>query len=91
VCKVTFNIDGSTLVATETTLIKYILDNQKGVTKWETRAVRKIKKNIRNRTTKNISKCLKTSLISSPKEAPDRNHDIQNGIVVGVIQTRPMA
>jgi hypothetical protein len=46
----------------------------KGVTQWETRAVRKIRKRGRNRTPKNRNKRQKTSLISSQKEGLDRNH-----------------
>jgi hypothetical protein len=46
----------------------------KGDRQWETRAVRKIRKRVRNRIPKNRNKNQKTSLISSQKENLDRNH-----------------
>jgi hypothetical protein len=44
----------------------------KGEKSWETRAARKIRKRVRNSTTKNRNKSQKTSLISSQKESLDR-------------------
>jgi hypothetical protein len=46
----------------------------KGDRQWETRAVRKIRRRVRNRTPKNRNKNQKTRLISSQKESLDRNH-----------------
>jgi hypothetical protein len=49
---------------------------QKGGTQWETRAAKKIRKRVRNRTPKNRNKNQKTTLISSQKESLDRNHSL---------------
>ncbi len=73
-CKITINNDGTIVVATETTLREDVLDAGKGETEWETRAARKIRKKLRNRTPKNTNKSHNTSLISSQKESLDRNH-----------------
>jgi hypothetical protein len=53
---------------------KMIWTTGKGETEWETRAARKIRKNLRNRAPKNRNKSQETSLISSQKESLDRNH-----------------
>jgi len=47
---------------------------EKGETQWETRAARKIRKRVRNRTPKNRNKRQIISLINSRKESLDRNH-----------------
>jgi hypothetical protein len=56
--------------------MRLIAENRvgKGDRQWETRAVRKIRKRVRNRIPKNRNKNQKTSLISSQKESLDRNH-----------------
>jgi hypothetical protein len=49
------------------------MDNGKGGTQWETRAVKKIRKRVRNRMPKNRNRNHKTRLISTQKESLDRN------------------
>jgi hypothetical protein len=43
---------------------------------WEIRAVRKIRKRVRNRTPRNKNKNQKTTLISSQKERLDKNQGL---------------
>jgi hypothetical protein len=68
------NNHGYNVTAVEIRLRKDIFEQpEKGETSWETRAARKIKKKVGNRTPKDRSKSPKTSWIISQKENPDRN------------------
>jgi broad specificity polyphosphatase/5'/3'-nucleotidase SurE len=50
---------------------------KKGEMSWETRAVRRIRKRVRNRMSKKRNKSQKTSLINFPKENLDRKHGVK--------------